>query len=159
MAATLEFFYSGGGSNSDPELSLGGSISSANISTTSLNNLFQDAEPPWTADQDSVQYVGINLKNTDGSYLARNVTFYFVDTPNVESTLAVWNDTTGTQSIPDQDTIPTGSPSWTTPLIGSKLSLGDLAAGASHRLWIRRTVIEGAVNIQNDTAVLNSWYS
>jgi len=39
------------------------------------------------------------------------------------------------------------------------MSLGDLAVGAVHRMWIKRTVDAGATNINEDTATLHTWAS
>ena len=157
MAATLDYHYSGGGANTDPADSLGGSISSEKVTAAALNNLFYDVEPPWIDGIESVQYVGINIKNR-GDAAAENVVFYFVDTTNADSTLAVWEDTTGTQSIADQDTAPIGA-TFATPVAGSKLSLSDIASGASRRLWIRRSVVADADNINNDLGTMHTWYS
>ena len=157
MSATLDYYHSGGGSNSDPILSLGGSISSALISSTALNNLFMDVEPAWIDGIASVQYIGINIKNV-GDAEAQDVVFYFIDTTNTDSTLAVWEDTTGTQSIADRDTAPVGA-TFTTPVLGAKLSLSNIASGASRRIWIRRTVVADADNINADLGTLHTWYS
>ena len=97
---------------------------------------------------------------SEGDAEAHHVQFYFTDTPNAESILAVWFDSTGTQSIVNETTEPTGAAgNWTTPLVGSKLSLSDLAAAGNHRLWIRRTVDQNADNLNEDTGTLHTWFS
>ena len=159
MASNCFFHYTGGAANDDPDLSLGGTGSSELLDTTALNNLFENVTPLETETGDHVDYKAIDLSN-DGDALARNVSFYFTDTPNSESIVAVWYDSTGTQSIANDLTEPTGaSGNWTTPLVGSQLSLGNLAVGATHRLWIRRTVDQSADNLNDDTAILHAWFS
>lgn len=159
MASNLFFHHTGGASNSNPDLSLGGTGSSERLSTTALNNLFDDINPDEIVSGDRVEYRAIDLNN-EGDAEARNVQFYFTDTTNSESIVAVWYDPTGTQSIANETTEPTGaSGNWTTPLVGSKLSLGNIAAAAAHRLWIRRTVSQNADNLKDDTATLHAWFS
>lgn len=159
MAAVIEYFLTGGAANSDPDASLGGDTSSVNVSSTALNNLFDNIHPDEIVSIDRVEYRAIALKNT-GDAEAHNFEFYFTDTPNSESTLAVWYDSTGTQSIVSETIEPTGaSGNWTTPLVGSKLAFSDLAAGAEYRIWIRRTVVAGATNLNNDLATMHVWAS
>jgi hypothetical protein len=159
MASDLKFHYTGGASNSDPDLSLGGTGSSVLLNTTALNNLFDNVQPDEIVSGALVEYRAIDIKN-DGDAEARNVDFYFTDTPNAESILAVWYDSTGTQSIANETTEPTGAAgNWTTPLVGSKLSFSNLAVGGTYRLWIRRTVDQNADNLNDDTATLHTWFS
>jgi len=159
MASDLTFHLTGGASNADPDLSLGGTGSSEVLSSTALNNLFDNVDPDEITGQDNVDYRAIDIVN-DGDAEAHNIDFYFTDTPNAESIVAVWYDSTGTQSIVNESTEPTGaSGNWTTPLVGSKLGFSDLAAAGTYRLWIRRTVDQDAANINEDTATLHVWFS
>jgi hypothetical protein len=159
MASEIFYHLTGGAANADPDLSLGGDTSSEVLSGTALNNLFDNVNPDEIESADLVEYRAIEIQN-DGDALAKHVEFYLTDTPNVESILAVWLDVTGTQSIVNETTEPTGaSGNWTTPLVGSKMSLDNLAAAAGHRMWIRRTVDQDATNINEDTAILHTWAS
>lgn len=159
MAANLFFHYTGGAANDDPDLSLGGTGSSEVLDTTALNNLFDNIDPDEIETGDRVEYRAIDISN-DGDAEAHNIQFYFTDTPNSESILAAWYDSTGTQSIVNETTEPTGaSGNWTTPLVGSKMSFSNLAAAGTYRLWIRRTVDQDADNINEDTATLHIWFS
>jgi hypothetical protein len=159
MASNLFFHYTGGASNVDPDLSLGGTGSSERLATTALNNLFDNIDPDEIDTGDRTEYRAIDLYN-EGDAEAHNVQFYFTETPNAESILAVWLDTTGTQSIANETTEPTGaSGNWTTPLVGSKLELANLAVSGNHRLWIRRIVDQDADNLNEDTATLHTWFS
>lgn len=158
MASSIEYYLTGGAANADPDASLGGTTSSNALSGTALNNLFDNVDPTEALAGD-VEYRAIAIKN-DGDAEARNVEFYFTDTTNSESIVAVWYDSTGTQSIANESTEPTGaSGNWTTPLVGSKLSLGNLAVGAEHRLWIRRTISASASNLNDDLATMHTWAS
>jgi hypothetical protein len=157
MASQLQFNYTGGASNANPDLSLGGTGSSVKLLTVALNNLFDNVLPSDIVTVDHVSYRAIDLYNFgDGSAL--HVDFYFTDTPNAESVLAAGLDAAATQSIVNDTTAPIGI-TFTEPTVSSRLSLPNLAAGAKHRLWIRRTVDQGATNINDDTAYLHNWYS
>ena len=159
MAAVLEYFLTGGGANANPDLSLGGVTSSVNVSGTALNNIFDNVLPPDIEAGDDVNYRAIAIKNT-GDATAKHVEFYFTDTPNAESLVEAWIDVTGALTVVDEDTEPVGaSGNWTTPLVGSKMALANLAAGAEYRLWIKRTVDQDATNLNDDTATLHTWAS
>lgn len=159
MAAVIEYKLTGGAGNTDPDASLGGVTSSQTLSTTALNNLFDNILPTEIVSGDRVEYRAIAIKNT-GDATAKNVEFFFTDTPNSESIVAFWYDSTGTQSIANETTEPVGATgNWTTPLTGSKYSFSDLAAGAEYRIWIRRTVDQNATNLNDDTATLHTWAS
>lgn len=159
MSSVLEYRLTGGAANADPDASLGGDTSSESMSGTALNNLFDNVLPPEIESGDLTEYRAIELYN-NGDATAKHVEFYFVDTTNSESIVAVWLDTTGTQTIADEETEPTGaSGNWTTPLVGSKLSLANLAVAAGHRLWIRRIVDQSADNLNDDLAELHTWAS
>jgi len=159
MASNCFFHLTGGASNSDPDASLGGTGSSERLNTTALNNLFDNVSPPEIESGDLTEYRAIDLVN-EGDAEAHNVSFYFTDTVNSESIVAVWYDSVGTQSIGDEGTEPTGaSGNWTTPLVGSQLSLDDLAISGTHRLWIRRIVDQSSDNLNEDTATLHDWFS
>lgn len=157
MASQLQFKYTGGASNANPDLSLGGTGSSVTLLTVALNNLFDNVLPTDIVAADHVSYRAIDLYNY-GDGTALHVVFFFTDTPNAESIVAVGYDSVGTQSIPNDTTAPIGI-TFTTPLEGSKLALPNIAPLGSNRLWIRRTVDQGASNINDDTAIMHHWFS
>ena len=159
MASVITYKLTGGAANADPDASLGGDTSSESISGTAINNLFDNVEPPEIELGALTEYRAIAMKNT-GDAIAKHVEFYFTDTPNAESIVAVWYDAVGTQSVASETTSPVGADgNWTTPLVGSKLAFSDLAAGAEYRLWIRRIVDQDAENLNDDTATLHTWAS
>ena len=159
MASVLDYRYTGGAANANPNLSLGGVTSSVSVNSVALNNLFANVSPNEIVTGDDVKYRAFDIKNI-GDVTAYNMEFFLTDTTNTESILAVWYDSSGSLSIVDEDTEPAGAAgNWTTPVIGSKLSLPDLAAGSYHRIWIRRTVDQGASPLNDDTGTLHCWYS
>lgn len=157
MAATVVYKYTGGASNSDPDASLGGIGSSVTITDPAENNIFDNITPPEIVSGDRVEYRAVDIYN-EGDASSENTEFYLTDTPNSESRLDIWYEASPGQSIVNETTEPSGA-SWSQPLVGSKLSLSNLAVGARHRIWIRRTVDQDATNISSDTAVLHTWFS
>jgi hypothetical protein len=157
MAATLEYKLTGGASNSDPDASLGGVGSSVSMSGTAANNLFDNVYPTETVVGVFTEYRAIDIYNS-GDAEAGSIEFYIEDTANLESSIAIWYDPVGTQEVAQEGIEPSGA-TWSQPLVGSKLSLANLAAGASHRIWVRRTINQLATNIVDDTATLHVWYA
>ena len=156
MAASLEFRLTGGASNTDPDLSLGGVMSSQQISATPLNNLFDNVEPSEASSGD-VEYRAIDIYNS-GDAAAILVELYIDDAPDSPSvTIAVALDST-TQTTADEDTAPSGV-SFSVPVEASKLSISDIASGGSQRVWIRRTVAASATNHANDTCGITVQYA
>jgi hypothetical protein len=157
MAATFAFKYTGGASNANPNLSLGGVGSSVTvIATPILNNLFDNVLPSQIVAANYIDYRAIDILNT-GDATALHVQFFLSDTPNTESKIEAGYDAT-TQSIATEETAPSGI-TFLPHLSDNKLVLSNLAAGARHRIWIRRTITAGATNINNDTGGLFLWYS
>lgn len=157
MAAVIEYKLTGGAGNSDPDASLGGTTSSESLANAAINNLFDNVTPDDTEFDTDVNYRAFAIKNT-GDATAKHVDFFLTDTVNSESILATWYDSTGTQSIINEDVEPVGAV-WTQPLTGSKLSFPDMAPGDEYRMWIRRTVDQNAANLNDDTATLHTWSS
>ena len=157
MAADLIYKLTGGASQADPDLSLGGTGSSVTLSSTALNNLFDNVTPPELVGSAYTNYRAIDIYN-DGDAEARNVEFYLTDTPNAESIIAIWYESSPGQSIVDEDTEPLGA-TWTTPLVGSKQATAEIAAAGRARIWVRRIVDQDADNLNQDTAILHVWFS
>lgn len=150
MAASLEFRLTGGAANSDPDASLGGDMSSTEISGTALNNLFDDVDETEASAGD-IEYRAIDIYNS-GDANAEDVTLWIDDeTDSGDTQIDVGLDA-GTQSIANEDTAPS-SPTITfshPTSEGSPLSIGMIANGSAQRVWVRRTVGSSAGNHAND---------
>jgi len=157
MASNCVFTLTGGAANADPNASLGGVGSSNLVSSTALHNIFDAVTPPDITGSADVNYRAIDIFN-NGDATAKLVELYLTDTPNTESTLAIWYEASPGQSIADEDTEPVGAV-WSLPLVGSKLSLDDVAVDGRLRIWIRRTVDQDADNLTDDTATLHLWFA
>lgn len=152
MAQELAFFLTGGASNTSPNNSLGGSTSDTGISAAAVHNLFDIIVASEIAVVPRVEYRAISIKNI-GDANAQYVHLYMVDTESVYSTVSLWYDSTGTQSIANELVEPIGA-SWTQPSEGSLMYLPTLIPAQECRVWVRRTVLTIAKSAVNDLFTL-----
>ena len=165
LASTdIEYRLSGGASNSDVNASLGGIISSTEITSGSLHNLF-DVVSSSEASAGDTEYRGIYIINNHaGSPIitAENVAL-FIQTlsPSADSTLAIALATEGINStmatIANESTAPASSPLPTfvdSAASPNALSLPDLNPGEYIGIWLRRTITAGATAYTNDGPTL-----
>jgi hypothetical protein len=146
----LKFYLSGAVSNTNPTQSLGGAISSTQITDNTLNNLWSDV----TGDQAAagiVQYRCAYFLNANGSltFLAP-VIWVTALTTSPDDEIAIGIGTSGLngieQTISSDTTAPTGVTFSTPTTKASGLALGtpDIPAGQHVAVWFRRTVNAGA---------------
>ena len=160
MAATLEFRLTGGSTNSVPNASLGGAMSSNQLSGTAMNNLFDNVTPDEASAGDT-EYRAIDVYNS-GDEEAQSVEMYMsTETSSADSQLDMGIGAGGTphdgsdqgDTVADESTAPSGV-SFTHNTSASKLSLPNIPAGQAVRMWIRRVVSVGAGNTNNDQGTL-----
>ena len=149
IAANLAFYLTGGAANSDAALSLGGVISSVAFTNNTLQNLFANVTPA-EALAGSVKYRALSFKNLAAETAYAAVIYLSQETTSADTTVAIAYDSTGTQSVVNENTAPSGL-SFTTPLsLAAGIALGDVAASGVRRIWFRRTVSAGAA-VATDT--------
>ena len=152
VSGDLKLYLTGGASNPDAILSLGGTTSSVLFTDATLQNLFANVTPA-EAVAGSIKYRALSFKNTSAFTAYAAVVYISQETTSGDTTVAIAYDSTGTQSIVNEDTAPTGV-SFTTPVsLGAGISLGDVAAAAVRRIWFRRTVTAGAVQASDSGKV------
>jgi len=142
-AGDLKLYLTGGAANADPLLSLGGVISSVQFTDNTLDKLFASIGPAEAA-AGSVKYRALSFKNTNATLTAYAAAIFIAqETTSVGTTVALAFDSTGTQSIVNEDTAPTGL-TFTTPLsLATAIALGNVAASGVARVWFRRTTTAG----------------
>lgn len=156
MSANLELRLTGGASNANPDNSLGGVSSSVALSSTPMNNLFDNVTPAERSAGDT-EYRALTLVNT-GDAAAQGVALYMEnETSNAGTSLDFGLDST-TQTIADEDTAP-GSVTFGHYTSSSKLSISDIAAGAEQRIWVKRIVQAGAANDPSDVGKIAVEYA
>ena len=156
-ASDLQFRLTGGATNTDPNLSLGGVKSSTVMSVVSLNNLFDNVSANECNSGDT-EYRCLSIYN-NGDRIASSITLWIdTNTPSGDSTIAIGVEPSTTQSVVSEGTAPTGV-SFSTPGVGTELSVSNIDIAAESRVWIRRTISVGAYNFSNDSFVLAIQYA
>jgi hypothetical protein len=159
MAASLQLRLTGGAGNSDPNASLGGTMSSTQVSGTAMNNLFDNVSAAEASAGD-VEYRAIDIYN-NGDAPATSVTLWWdTQTPSAGSVVACGVDATATQTLGNENTAPSApTVTFTEPTSGSPLSLTDITNGQARRIFIRRTITAGAGNIADDLCGMTIQYA
>jgi hypothetical protein len=162
MAAVIEFRLTGGATNTNPNASLGGVMSSTSLSATALNNLFDNVTPD-EASAGGTEYRMIDVYNS-GDAAGTSVEIYIdPNTTSVDTSLEMGEDDTNNphvsgaslELLADESTAPV-SPviTFNTHGTGAKLALPDIPAGEAARIAVKRIVTAGAVNTSSDSATL-----
>ncbi len=158
IESDLKLYLSGGAANSDPNAALGGAKSSVAVVDNTLNNLFDDV----TGDEHTAgdtEYRCIFVKS-DSALTAYNVKVWInSNTTSGEDTLNIGKDLSGpsdtADTIADESTAP--DPAVTFSAAASQaagLALGNLAAGQSFAIWVKRIVSAGSTPQANNAATL-----
>ena len=156
----IKVFLSGGGSNDNPNLSLGGAISTTELVDSSLHNLFAKVGAA-EALAGSVKYRGIYVKNTHASLTWETVLAYIssqTTSPDTSLKIALAGEgaSASMETIVNEDTAPVGESFVTADGVGNGLSMGDLAPAGYYGLWIQRTVTAGATAFGSDTCQIST---
>lgn len=169
MPATLEFRLTGGSTNTDPNASLGGVMSSTEVSSTPMNNLFDNVSPSEASSGDT-EYRAIDIYNS-GDETATEVAIYMsAETSSPDTQIDMGYDSVGAHaadwngpSISDEgDTPPDsggGNISFDHYTSSNKLSLPDIPAGQAVRVWLKRIVNANAGNTSNDQGTITVEYA
>lgn len=158
VAGDIDFLLSGGGSNADPDASLGGAISSTEITDASLHNLF-DVVGSAEASAGDVEYRCMYVKNSHATLTLSNAVVWIqTQTPSDDTAIAIalaGEGVNGTaETIADESTAPAGE-SFTAPANeGAALAIGDIPPGEHQAIWVRRTVSAAASAYTGDSVVL-----
>lgn len=154
VANDLKFYLSGGGSNSDPAAALGGAISSAQVGS----DLFDDISTGEAAAGES-EYRAVFVKNTSATDTAYAVKVWIAsNTPATSTHLQIALADEGVantiETVANENTAPTGPTFDDAEDEANALTIGNLAPGQAHGLWLKRTVTATTVAFANDTATL-----
>lgn len=133
----IQLRLTGGSSNTNPNLSLGGVRSSTQVGV-GANNLWDNIDANDSLSGDT-EYRAIAIYNS-GVGTFSNVGIWFDNSGDGITELTLWSEgiNPGTpQTVANENTSPTGA-SWTKPLESSPLNISNLTAGSEIRLWLRR---------------------
>lgn len=157
MSANLELRLTGGSTNSDPNNSLGGDMSSSPVQQADpMNNLFDDVTPAEASAGD-VEYRAVDIYNS-GDMSAESVFIWFSQqTPSPDSLVEIGLDATQ-QTVLDESTAP-ANVVFSAPTEGAPLAVTDIAVGQAQRVWFKRTITASADNYAQDLLGLTIQYA
>lgn len=161
LSTDLKCLLSGGASNSDPNASLGGIISSTEVVDNTLHNLFDEV----TGDEHTAgetNYRCIYFKNNSAETAYNAKLWIESNSTGAESSITIGLDLAGldgtADTIANEDTAPSPAVTFSTADGQSNaLQLGDVPAGQVYGIWIKRVIIAGSTPQANDTAVLKCY--
>lgn len=159
VSGDLEFYLTGGASNSDPDVSLGGAVSSTAITDSTDNNLFDDVSGSEASAGDT-EYRCFAVQNDHGSDTLENSKLWFTsNTTSGDDTLDIALAAAGLNSNPetlsDESTAPSGGETFSAPASkGAGLSVGDVPFGQFYGIFIRRIVSAAASAVDANSAAL-----
>lgn len=155
----IQFRLSGGGSNADPNASLGGAMSS----NAAGSSIFDDVSSGEASTGES-EYRCIYVRNAHATLtLIGAKAFIQTQTPSADTDVAIalaGEGKNGTaETVANENTAPSGETFSAPASYAAGLALGDLAPGDAFPIWVRRTVNAGAasaadsftVRVQGDT--------
>jgi len=159
IATDIKFYLSGGGANADVNASLGGAISSVEISSAVAHNLFDQVSDGETSLGD-IEYRCIYVKNEHATLtLQASKAFIPTNTPSGDTSSDIGLGTSAInateQTVADEDTAP-ATVTFSAPANqGAGLLIGDLAPGETKAIWVRRTINTAAAAYNSDGATVS----
>jgi hypothetical protein len=151
---------SGGSGNTDPNLSLGGVMSTTTVVTDNVtHNLFDQVDGTESSAGDT-EYRGVYLLNNHGSLTAQNVRVYIssntasADT-NIQIALAGEGLNATMETIANENTAPAGEVFNDVPVsYATGLNMGNIPFGQRYGLWIKRIVNSAAAAVNDDAVTI-----
>ena len=158
VAGDLKIYFSGGSGNTDPNASLGGAISTTEVTDNTTHNLFDQVSGTESLAGDT-EYRGIYLKNTHGTLTLQNTKVYISsNTGSADTTIDIALDGGATnatmETLSDESTAPSGETFTAPTTYAGGLSIGSLAAGEKKGIFVRRTVSASAAAVNDDAVTI-----
>lgn len=155
LSTDLKAYLSGGAGNTDPNASLGGTISTTQIIDAALNDMF-DSVSGDEASAGDVEYRAFYIKNTHATltWVGPKV-WISQQTPGADDILIGIEASSGSpqQSVANESTAPSAPTiSFSAPSTkATGLALGNMAPSVVYMIWIKRNVpaATGAYSINN----------
>jgi hypothetical protein len=141
LISELQFRLSGGAANADPNLSLGGALSSFQVSDTIINSLFDDiilAE----ALAGHTDYRCIYIHNTSTTSSFRGGVIWMSLLPGGDATMTIGLGSGGYNSVPtviaNENTAPSGVTFNSAISEATSLYVGNIGPLGKYPIWIKR---------------------
>ena len=133
--------YTGGSSNSDPNLSLGGVVSSNGPTDNNLHNLFDEVSGTESLAGDT-EYRAVALKNNHGSLTAKNTRVYISSDTGAQFDIALADEglNANPETIANESTAPSG-PTFSHPTTyAAGIDMGNIPSTQFFAHWCRRVI-------------------
>lgn len=150
---------SGGSTNTDPNLSLGGGISTTSIVDNTLHNLFDKVTGAESTAGDT-EYRGFYVLNNHGSLTLESAKIWIdSETVHTDENVRIGLDLAGLNAtmdtIPDENTAPSPAVTFSEAATeGAALSLGNIPFGQYYGIWLERISTAGVLAKNNYTVVI-----
>lgn len=157
-ASDIQYKHSGGASNSDPNADLGGVISSVSVTDNTLHNIFDKVLGDESLAGD-IEYRGIYTKNNHSSLtLEASVIWIEQNTAGNKISIGLAAEAVGSTmaTIANESTAPTGVTFSQPATKAAGLAIGDIPAGSSKGIWIKRTIPAAEPAANNVTFILKT---
>lgn len=156
-SSDIEFRLSGGGSNTDPNASIGGAKSSVEIGT-GLHNLFDVVGSAETTAGDT-EYRCFYVHNAHATLTLEDaVVFIQSNTPSADTSVEIGVGAAAVNAtetaIANESTAPADVTFTSAANLGAALALGDIPAGQHRAVWVKRIVGAGAAAYTDDQATI-----
>ncbi len=157
-SSDIKFLLSGGSSNSDPNAALGGAASTTEITDATVQNLFDNVSSAESSAGDT-EYRCLYVKNNHGSLALQSAKVYIqTNTPSSDTSAEIALGSSainGTeQTIANESTAPTSVTFSTAAGSGNALSIGNIPAGQTKAIWVKRIVGAGAAAYNADSVII-----
>lgn len=144
ISTDIKYRLSGGGANTEQDAALGGAASTTDASASIFDNVLSGE-----ASAGDTEYRCVYVKNTHATLTALGTKIWIqTNTPSADTAVDIGLGTSAVngveQTIADENTAPSGVTFSAPTNLAGGLSIGDLLAGQTKAVWIRRTVTAGA---------------
>lgn len=151
---------SGGAGNSDPNSSLGGTISTTAVTDNTTHNVFDVVSSAESSAGDT-EYRCIYVRNSHASLTLQSAKVWInTNTPSADTAVRIALGTSAVnateQTIANESTAPSGVTWSTAANEGAALSIGNIPNGQHKAIWIER-VISAAASAANDDSYILSY--
>jgi hypothetical protein len=155
----LKYYISGGAigaGNTDPDLALGGTITTTLAGTDLFDNINSTE-----ASGGETEYRLVFVKNTNSVDTAYSVKLWILsNTPSTATAVTVALCDEGAnadaETVANENTAPVGPVFDAAEDEANALLIGDLGPGEYHGVWVARAVTAGATAFANDTFTLRT---
>lgn len=151
-------YFSGGSGNTSAAASLGGAISTTELTDNTTHNIWDQVSSAESSAGDT-EYRAIYVKNEHGSLTWQNAAVYISSNTSASDTTveiglgsSAINGTE--QTVANESTAPTGVTFSTAAGSGNALSIGNIPFGQHKAIWIKRIITAAAGATNDDTYVL-----